>query len=254
MKPALVVNTHSSCSDLWQMFYDQLKKYMPEVDTIYFFTDTGETEIKKIDSNINVIIYDGTTTYRDQFLYCIKQVPEEYIIYANEDYLLYSEVNWKKILEIVQILKDNVDISFVKLIKGPELANSTNLYKIYENMYSLDNNSNLFYSMAATIWKTRDKEKIYELAPPMHIADKGNMPQFESHAHKMCKILNMGGCVYYEGEKKRGRCHYDSNIFPYIATAIIKGKWNVMQYENELYPLIKFYNIDVMKRGTHQTN
>ena len=27
-------------------------------------------------------------------------------------------------------------------------------------------------------------------------------------------------------DKKRGKFHYDSSIYPYICTAVIKGKWN----------------------------
>lgn len=249
MNPVLVVNTHSSCSDLWKIFYDQVKKYFSEVGTIYFFTDSGESQIKRIDPNIKVISYAGHPTYRDQFLHCIKQVPEKYMIYANEDYFLYDDVDWKKILEVVEVLEQNEKLSFVKLMKGPEITDSSNSYRQYENLYALDNNSSLFYSMGAALWKTRDKEKIYELSPPMHIADKGNMPQFESHAHEICKSLNMQGCVYYEGEDKRGMYHHDSNIFPYIASALVKGKWNVKEYPIELNRIFNQYKVDYNKRG-----
>lgn len=246
---ALVVNTHSSCSDLWKIFYDQIKKYLPEIKKIYFFTDKFEEELEKLGKEIQVIKYDSNTSYRDQFLESIKKVEEEYFIYTNEDYFLYDNVNWKKIIELTDVIRENNELSFVKLIRGPEFIGKSNRYKNYENLYSLDNNSDTFYSMGATIWRTRDKEKIYHFSPPMHIADKGNMPQFESHAHKICKILNIQGCVYYENEEKRGMYHYDSNVFPYIATALIKGKWNIKEYASELYPLINQYGIDINKRG-----
>lgn len=245
---ALVVNTHSSCSDLWKIFYDRINLYFSQVKNIYFFTDTKEDEIKKLNENINVISYHGYDNYRDQFYYSIKQVKEKYIIYTNEDYLLYDYINYEKILELLEILNHNEELSFIKLVRGPESIGEENKYKNYKNLYNLENNEN-FYSMVTTIWKTKDKEKIYQFSPAMHIADKGNMPQFESHAHKTCKILNIKGCVYYEGEDKRGMYHYDSNIFPHTASALVKGKWNIKEYANELYPIIKDYNIDVTKRG-----
>ena len=50
-------------------------------------------------------------------------------------------------------------------------------------------------------------------------------------------------------EKKRGIYHYDSPVFPYIATAINKGKWNMTEYYKELDLLFKEYNINPFNRG-----
>ena len=56
----------------------------------------------------------------------------------------------------------------------------------------------------------------------------------------MCKV---------GGEKKRGMYHYDSIVFPYICTAIVKGKWNMNEYQNELDKLFGEYNINPFERG-----
>ena len=50
-------------------------------------------------------------------------------------------------------------------------------------------------------------------------------------------------------DKKRGLFHYDSSIFPYIATAIVKGKWNYSEYKNELDILFDNYKINKHERG-----
>lgn len=247
---AIVVNTHSSCSDLWKIFVDKLSLFLPEIKNVYFFTDSGKEQIQKINKDINVILYSEYKNYTDQFLYCVKQVKQKYIIYTNEDYFLYEKVDIHKLLKLVEILENNNELSFIKLIKGPEVTNQKNKFKEYENLFSLENNSNI-YSMATAIWKTKDKEKIYQHSPAMHIADKGNMPQFESHAYKTCQMLGIKGCVYYEGEEKRGMHHHDSNIFPYIASALVKGKWNVREYANELYNIFGEYNIDPNIRGMY---
>ena len=36
--------------------------------------------------------------------------------------------------------------------------------------------------------------------------------------------------------------HFDSLVYPYIATAIVKGKWNFQEYP-ELKKLLDSYNI-----------
>ena len=42
----------------------------------------------------------------------------------------------------------------------------------------------------------------------------------------------------YNNERKRGKNHWDSNYFPYIATAIVKGEWNFMEYKTELMEIL----------------
>ena len=50
-------------------------------------------------------------------------------------------------------------------------------------------------------------------------------------------------------EKQRGKYHCDSIVFPYIATAINKGKWNMSEYREELDKLFGEYNINPFERG-----
>ena len=45
----------------------------------------------------------------------------------------------------------------------------------------------------------------------------------------------------YNGESKRGTSHYDSSIYPYVATAVVKGKWNMYEYKEELTRIFNEY-------------
>lgn len=245
MELALVVNTTTACSDVWDMFIDSVDTHFPQIKSKYMFVDPTEYEFK----GFKVINYDASSTYRDQFYHCIQQVNEKYCIYVAEDYILYNPVNWDLILKLNSVLDANPDLSFIKLIKGPE--SRLFKYKGFDNLYKLDNNDPNFYTNQATIWKTRDLEKIYELSPPAHIAWKGNMLQFEPNAYKICKKLNMQGVFYYNGEPLRGMAHHDSSVYPYIATALVKGKWNLSEYPIELSYYLRKFNIDINKRGIY---
>lgn len=55
--------------------------------------------------------------------------------------------------------------------------------------------------------------------------------------------------TFFENEPKRGLYHWDSFCFPYIATAIVKGKWNFLEYSKELSILLEKYNINKNIRG-----
>jgi hypothetical protein len=244
----LVINSHSSTIDLWDMFFDNIEKYFPEINKIYMCTDTTNY---KFSDKVVQLNYDKYDNYRDQFYYCIGQVEEEFCLYMNEDYILYDRVLADQLQQIVEIVKEDQDVSFVRMMRGPEEISDRTRYQNWNYLYELDNSDQNFYSMTATIWKTRHKEKIYKLSGPMGIADKGILPMFESNAHKICKQLDMRGLVYYSGDKKRGMYHYDSTIFPHIASALVKGKWNLREYNRELFPLLSQYKIDVNKRGIY---
>ena len=61
--------------------------------------------------------------------------------------------------------------------------------------------------------------------------------------------MNMQGLFCYYGEDKRGLYHYDSKVFPHISTALVKGRWNMSEYPQEMTELIKEYKINIMNRG-----
>ena len=57
-------------------------------------------------------------------------------------------------------------------------------------------------------------------------------------------------CIFYfhESSPHRGG-HFDSKAYPYIATALIKGKWNTAEYQKEIDQLAEEYSIDINQRG-----
>ena len=65
----------------------------------------------------------------------------------------------------------------------------------------------------------------------------------------MMNKMGMKGVYHYDNEPKRGGNHYDTNVYPYIATALVKGKWDVSEYPNELPPILVENNIDHNLRG-----
>jgi hypothetical protein len=97
--------------------------------------------------------------------------------------------------------------------------------------------------MQATIWRTKDYISLMEKVKDPKWLENDNYPK------EMLK-MGMKGLYYYDGESKRGENHYDSNIYPYIATALVRGKWNTSEYNNELTPIFSEFNIDKNKRGT----
>ena len=107
---ALMIDTNSNYSDVWDPCFSRLNKFNSNVK-IYVFTDSEEG----IPSDYFPVLYDNSESYRNQLLSCLKQVPEKYIIYTSEDYILYDHVKMDLIEEISKALTEG-GYSFCKFI------------------------------------------------------------------------------------------------------------------------------------------
>lgn len=239
----LVINTFSNYSDVWQMFFDSLDLHFPSVKR-YVFVDQGEP-----DKNSITIHYNKEDLFRTQFISCIEQVTEEYCIFISEDYILYDDVRTDILERYIKVLDENKELTFIKLVKGMDFGEPK--YKNHDDLYEMSNVFPYFYSQSAALWRTRDLEKIFKHTPDSHIAGHDMSQQLEILANKTCQLLDIRGLFCYHGEKKIGTYHYDNIVFPHIATAIVKGKWNVSEYPKLLTSLLKKYNINPQIRGTH---
>jgi hypothetical protein len=233
---ALIIDTNSNYSDVWAPCFGRLMRHGSGIRK-YAFTDTVDGVIS-IPSDITPIIYDNEASYRNQLLSCLKQIQEKYIIYTSEDYILFNDINQNKIQEIAKLL-DKTDYSFCKFIKGPE---QTTLYE--DDIYVINQRDPNFFAQQASLWKTGDFQKVFEAAP-----SENTRMQHEPGGSKICRELGLKGLQHYSGTKKRGIHHYDSDIFPCIATAVVKGLWNMTEYPSEMSEVVKEYNIDLNKRG-----
>lgn len=240
----VVVNTTSKNSDVWKMFYSQIKKHFPQCAKIYTFSDIPNDEFIG-----QTFLYDKNLKFRSQFLSCIKKVSDDYCIFISEDYILYNDVDTEKVRFLQSFLQEEKDISFIKLFKGADFKEP--LYKGSKNLFELSLSNPYFFSQSATLWRTRDLEKIFEKGPDMHIAGEGPNDHFELGAQETCKELNLKGLYYYNNEPKRGIYHHDCSIFPHVATALVKGKWNLSEYYKELMPLLIEYEINSSERGIY---
>jgi len=231
-----IVYTNSKCSDLWEMFIGENNKYcnIP----LYFISDVEIPEKKYM-----TYIYTNDQPYYKVWIKAINRFLGTYInnvffIYLQEDFILYDKVNEDRIDEYTNFLKNNQEYSFVRLLKSGRLGDK----KITETLYEIESSNGNIFAMQATIWRTEDFIKLYN-----EVKDN---KWFENENYRKTMInLNMKGLYHYDGEEKRGKQHWNSNTYPNISTALIKGKWNLSEYNKELSSLLTKHNIDPNKRG-----
>jgi len=140
---------------------------------------------------------------------------------------------------LINLVKSE-EIDIIKLIKASysEFSDESK----GENLFY--NPTNLLFAIQPSIIRKNKLLNIYKHT-------KGNsIWEFEKNSNNLIESLNYSSCYYYEGsENKRGLFHWDSIIYPYVATAVVKGKWDYESYSIELDNLLSEYKIDPNRRG-----
>ena len=183
-------------------------------------------------------VYKNSAPYYAPWIELLEKIEEDFFIYMQDDFILYNDVDHAAMERYVEFLKTHGDYGFARLIRSGDLGDT----RIQDDIYEIEQDSPNLFAMQATIWRKESFIDIYKEAK----ADKWNDEQRFIDA---CRKLGVKGVYVYSGEKKRGMAHWDSNVFPYIATALVKGKWNIGEYPDELEFLLAAYGIDISDRN-----
>jgi len=224
----IVVYTHSDAKDVWPVFFGQLKKYIGDMKVYVAVNSNDET----IPSEYTQLIYDDSIPYTERWKQILPQIKEETIMFMHEDMILFDKPDFEYIKRYYNLVNnDMVDsIKMVYVASNDVVSDIDNT--LISNEYSK-------FSIQPTLIKRKNFVSLLESTPPLNIWDF-ELAVPTSQNHFMCKV---------GGEKKRGMYHYDSIVFPYICTAIVKGKWNMNEYQNELDKLFGEYGINPFERG-----
>ena len=235
----IVCYSHSSYSDLWDMFFGQINKYFPD-NKVYFFTDS--TVDYNLDNRVVPIIYDDNLEYSDRINNCISNVKEHLFIYSQEDMILYDTPDYD-MLEKIKIFVEEYNVDYIKFLKGGhhneivlEDMPIKNLYYIPHKGYRLS------YTNQPTLWKTDTFKDIYSNLVKVSIKD------VELLASDFINTTNIMGMYWFADEKKRGTAHWDSELYPF-GNMVSKGKWVYSEYSVELSDLFAKYKIEKNIRG-----
>lgn len=215
--------THSNVFDVVPSYISRLKKYCPFKNI--FLTN-------KIMPNEVCFVYDDNKPFSEEYVRFLERLDNEFVIFSQEDQILYATIDNESITDIVKFLQET-EFHYCRLIRQQESK-----IMIYKDKYFLSDDK---FSMQPTIWK---RESLISLMKSVTVEKIFQEPQFDG------VMKNFKGLYYYSGECKRGLNHYDSSIWPYIATAIVKGKWNFSEYPNELGELFSEYNITTKREFT----
>jgi len=231
----LFMYSHSSYSDVWDVFFQQAEKYLQNYKKVLF-----SDKVQEVPDSWELIQYKDSDSYSERMSSCLEKIETDLCFLHHEDMFLYDEPKYDILKEYENIVR-NEDVDFVRLLRSTDAPFEN--YKDSETLYLVPSYSQYFFSVQPSICKTDSLLKIYKNTKIDHIHE------FEPRVQVTCRNLDIKGLFHYDHENKRGMFHYDSNVYPYVATAIVKGKWNFSEYTYELKPLIEEKGIDINIRG-----
>jgi hypothetical protein len=229
-----IVYSHTDYSDVWPVYFPQTKKYFEYFSHKVIFVN------KKSDSvpdNYLQIIYKEKESYTERLINCFSQLKKlgfELCFFEHEDMFLYDYPKIDKIDKYVKAV-DKGYFDFIKLIKGGEFLSEESI--IDETLFELKLESSWIFSIQPSIWNIDVFLRLINSHKGQGIWD------FEEGAQRTCKNMKIRGAFSHGSGKKIGLHHFSNDVYPYVATAVVKGRWNIKEYELLEEILIK-YKID----------
>ena len=234
---ALFTWTNTEYDDLFSVYFGNIKKYFNDLTKSYVAINKLSDKIS--DDHIQ-LVNDEHNTYCERIISCLDYIEEDYILYMQEDFILYDQVNRKELLKCFEYLKSS-DYSCIKLLRSGsdslEIKKTENIYQSCIELSAVHQ---------ALIWRKKDFMDIILNLNPKTIRDF----EFNLNASYIMNRLGYKSCFYFDEFSPPRGGHYDSIVFPYTATSISAGKWNMTEYSNEINQFSDEYNIDLKKRGT----
>jgi glycosyltransferase involved in cell wall biosynthesis len=88
-----------------------LEKYFPSLKNSFVLCN------EKI-NYANCIVYDDSKTHGNQMITALEQISTDYVIYAQEDYILFDYVNETEIEKLIGYMESDKEIPFIRLIQS----------------------------------------------------------------------------------------------------------------------------------------
>lgn len=230
--------THTDCADVWPVYFQQMQKLF---NLGMEHAVAVNRQHDGLPSQVRPIIYDDALPYPQRLMSCLERLGEfDWVFFDHEDMFLYGEPD-REMLQTYYACLTSGDLDHIRMIKGGDCR--------YEQMpgipslFRLDQRSKWIFSIQPGFWKRTVLIEVLKANPNVNIWD------FEVKSQKAVKKIKLKAGFSYREGTKRGLHHFDNDVYPYIATAIVKGKWNLGEYREELGSLLEKHGIDAAVRG-----
>ncbi len=244
---ARVMYSHTDYSDCWPIYFGQIEKYMNCFTNNYILINKKDS---RIPGYFNQVLYDEKEAYVDRLLSGLNQIQDPIVFFEHEDMIVKDMPNTSLIENYSKLIKtkpihnlfpNRFDV--IRLIQGGKFFSIPLVGKKFNKLRIISRFSLWIFSLQPSLWSRTKIEKILS-----HHSGE-SIWEFERKAQWSFRKPACRTATLKEGLLKSGQLHWSSDVYPYIATAIFKGKWNFLEYKSDLHDLLAEYGIDPEVRG-----
>ena len=238
MNIGVLVNTCDRFADCWDLFFHQWCRYRNGIEwPLYLNTEHADyTYPAGISGHALAVCrprpgYKGWTgegipTWSWCVIHALESMPEDVVLYMQEDYFLTRNIDTEKVQELAALMQNNPDIECVHLHTSGNTHNKPSVFSGLRRSSRIDR---YYVSCQAALWK---KSTLLAL-----LREHENAWQFERWGTNRARVL---------------RCHFYTAAYSgyspieYFCTGIVQGKW--------LHPVEELFEtagieMDFSKRG-----
>jgi hypothetical protein len=238
--------THSSYLDGWQLTSREQRKHLGLFSKEYLAIERSPAgEALTSDDGIAKIFYDETRDYTDRLLQVLKSIEDEFVFFTHEDMPLLQTPVTNALYEAKLLLEKRTENAVVRMIRvGRGVRLNLDRPSRMPYFSSIHFWSRWKFSIQPSLWKRSSLIALLEKCQGL------NVWEFEVRGQREFKKLGLVGFQPISSGGRRGRHHFDSALYPYVATAIVKGKWNLEEYP-ELEEMLK--SVDLSEYPTRDS-
>ena len=243
-----LIYTHDTYFDaLWVMLECQIR-HLGTFQKTYIAANRipARDELPEVARELDLIwlVYDEDKAYSDRLTQVIEEVSEEIVFFTHEDMPLLSTPRTDHLFEAKDVLIARQNLACARLIRVALLRWPFAAYRVGFRAFSkIPRYSKWQVTVQPTIWKRSSFVRFLEEVRGMSVWE------FETASAKAMRRIKLRALQPKFSGVRRGRHHRDSAVYPYVATAIVKGKWNFSEYP-ELEKILETNGLDPRARGT----
>ena len=237
-KLAFLTYTHSSYFDVLRLGLQTRELFFPESLERGSFFLAADIEF---DSTFNTLIYDNSLSYTERLISVLLELHNsgyEWVVIDHEDMFINSRPDVDYLYDLPS-LAQRFNLDQIRFLK----TTNTWGHQIFPHLFRTTKFSPWLFSIQPSLWRI---EKYIKLLSKHKGSD---IWTFESRAQHSVRWGNYNFGFLSRNSQKRGKYHYDNDIYPFVATAIVKGEWNFKEYPKELNQIFSRYNFYDKSRG-----
>ena len=241
MRIAKLTFTHTDCVDVYRIYKSQMQKFFPYelVEKSFILSN-----LRHKDYNYETILYDDKDVYPRRLLSGLNQLTEmgfDTIFFDHEDMFLYDFPDYDELKAYKRLIALE-KYAHIRLIKGGRCLSRRD--REHSSLYRFLKLSRWIFSIQPSFWRIDTLKFI--LARNLDC----NIWELEERSQSVVKSMSENFAFSHRNGQRRGKYHFDNDVYPYIATAVGKGKWNFSEYGDELRDLLSEHGINSDERGT----